>query len=46
MNVYIRKDLVKRMNTHNIEDTATFVNESVEKALDMLDLADNQEAPA
>ena len=38
MNVYIVKDLQRRLHRHDIDDIPTFVNEAIEKALDMLDL--------
>ena len=38
MNIYLRNDIVKRLMIHDIDDVATFVNEAVEKALDLLDI--------
>ncbi len=38
MNVYIHNDLQRRLHRHDILDIPTFVNEAVEKALDILNL--------
>jgi len=42
MNIYLRTDLVKRLAKHDIDDIPTFVNEAVEKALDVVDLKEEQ----
>lgn len=42
MNIYLRNDIVKRLAHHDIDDIATFVNEAVEKALDVLDIGERE----
>ena len=41
MNVYIIKDLQRRLHRQDIDDIPAFVNEAVKKALDILDLKEN-----